>query len=36
MDSIRTPRLILRPFSDSDAEAIFAIFSDEEMNRFLP
>ena len=36
MDPIRTPRLILRPFSDSDAEAIFAIFSDEEMNRFLP
>ena len=36
MYPIRTPRLILRPFSDSDAEAIFAIFSDEEMNRFLP
>ena len=36
MDPIRTPRLILRPFSDPDAEAIFAIFSDEEMNRFLP
>ena len=36
MDPIRTPRLILRSFSVSDAEAIFAIFSDEEMNRFLP
>ena len=30
-----TPRLILRPFEDRDAERMFAIMSDDETTRFL-
>ena len=30
-----TPRLILRPFEDRDAEAMFAIMSDDESTWWL-
>lgn len=33
---LRTERLILRRFAESDLEALFLIFGDEEANRFLP
>lgn len=33
---IETGRLLLRPFSEGDLGALFEIFSDEEVNRFLP
>ena len=33
---IETNRLILRGFEESDMEAIFLLFSDEETNTFLP
>lgn len=33
---LETERLILREYTDSDLEAMFRIFSDEEVNRFLP
>lgn len=33
---METERLILRPFNDSDIKSVFEIFSDEEVNRFLP
>lgn len=31
-----TPRLVLRPFVEEDADAAFAIYSDRETNTFLP
>lgn len=34
--TIKTERLILRPFNENDLEAIFKIFSDEKINTFLP
>lgn len=34
--TIETERLILRKFSKNDMEALFQIYSDEEVNRFLP
>lgn len=34
--TLETKRLILRKFSDNDLEAIFAIFSDEDVNTYLP
>lgn len=33
---METKRLILRPFTEEDNPAVFAIFSDPEVNRFLP
>ena len=33
---IETSRLILRRFEESDTEAIYLLFSDEEVNTFLP
>ena len=30
-----TPRLILRPFEDRDATAMFAIMSDDETTKYL-
>ncbi len=36
MTYIETERLILRPFTEDDAEALFAILSDKEVNTFLP
>lgn len=33
---IETKRLVLRKFAESDLEAIYKIFSDSEVNRFLP
>ncbi len=33
---IVTRRLCLRPFTGQDTDAIFAIYSDEQTNRFLP
>lgn len=33
---IATRRLCLRPFTGQDTDAIFAIYSDEQTNRFLP
>lgn len=35
-DTIETARLLLRPFSLSDAEALFSIIADNKTNRFLP
>ena len=34
--AIETERLILRRFTESDAEALFQILSDTEVNTFLP
>ncbi len=34
--TIETERLILRKFTDKDLEAIYLIFSDKEVNTFLP
>ena len=34
--ALETERLILRRFSENDLEAIYRIFGDEEVNRFLP
>ncbi|MBE5968447.1 MAG: GNAT family N-acetyltransferase [Lachnospiraceae bacterium] len=34
--TIKTPRLVLRKFTENDAEALFEILSDEEVNTFLP
>ena len=31
-----TPRLILRPFAEEDADTVFAVYSDRETNTFLP
>lgn len=33
---LETERLILRKFTREDIDALFAIFSDEEVNTFLP
>lgn len=33
---LETERLILRRFEESDVDALYAILSDEEVNRFLP
>lgn len=33
---LETPRLVLRLFGKEDAAAVFAIYSDEETNTFLP
>lgn len=34
--TIETTRLILRKFTEDDMEAFYQIYSDEEVNRFLP
>lgn len=34
--TIETERLILRKFTEKDIEALYEIYSDEEVNRFLP
>ncbi len=34
--TLNTERLILRKFTEDDMEALYAIYSDEEVNRFLP
>ena len=34
--ALETERLILRKFTEDDLEALFLIFSDEEVNKFLP
>lgn len=34
--TIETERLILRKFTENDLEAMFEIFSDEDVNKFLP
>ncbi len=33
---LETDRLILRKFTENDLEALYRIYSDEEVNRFLP
>lgn len=33
---LQTPRLQIRPFTRKDTDAIFAIYSDEDTNTFLP
>ena len=33
---IETDRLIIRKFNINDAEALFSILSDEEVNKYLP
>jgi len=30
-----TPRLVLRPFEEKDAEALFAVYSDSEVTKYL-
>ena len=34
--AIETERLILRKFTENDLEAFYLIYSDEEVNNFLP
>lgn len=34
--TIETERLILRKFTENDIEALYKIYSDEEVNKFLP
>ncbi|MBD5393892.1 MAG: GNAT family N-acetyltransferase [Lachnospiraceae bacterium] len=34
--ALETERLVLRQFTENDIEALFRIFSDEEVNTFLP
>ena len=34
--TLETERLILRKFTEDDLQALYAIYSDEEANRFLP
>ena len=36
MNHIETRRLVLRPFTEHDTDALFAILSDKEVNTFLP
>lgn len=36
MNFTETERLILRQFTEEDADALFVILSDEEVNTFLP
>lgn len=33
---LKTERLVLRPFREGDMEAVYKIFGDPEVNRFLP
>ena len=33
---LETERLVLRKFTENDLDAVYEIFSDEEVNRFLP
>lgn len=35
-ESLETPRLVLRPFTEDDAEAAFRWFGDPEVMRFVP
>lgn len=35
MNDIETKRLILRQFTKEDADALFAILNDEEVNTYL-
>ncbi len=34
--TLTTKRLLLRKFTEGDIEALFQIYSDEEVNKFLP
>lgn len=34
--TLRTKRLILRKFTENDLQALYKIYSDEEVNKFLP
>ncbi len=34
--TLETERLILRKFTEDDIQAIYDIYSDQEVNRFLP
>ena len=34
--TLETERLLLRKFTRNDLEALYLIYSDEEVNRFLP
>lgn len=34
--TLKTERLILRKFTENDIEALYKIYSDKEVNRFLP
>lgn len=34
--ALTTERLILRKFTKNDIEAVYKIYSDEEVNKFLP
>ena len=34
--TLETERLILRKFTENDIEAIYQIYSNEEVNKFLP
>ena len=34
--TLETERFILRKFSENDLEALFKIYNDKEVNRFLP
>ena len=36
MNYIETKRLILRSFVEDDVNALFALLSDKEVNKFLP
>lgn len=33
---LKTERLILRQFTENDLEALYKIYSDNEVNKFLP
>ena len=33
---LETERLLLRKFTEADMEAVFAIYSDQEVNTYLP
>ncbi len=34
--TLKTDRLILRKFTENDIEAIYEIYSDKEVNKYLP
>lgn len=34
--TLETQRLILRKFTENDLQALYEIYRDEEVNRFLP
>ena len=36
IQALETDRLLLRPFTADDADAVFSILSDGEANTFLP